>query len=137
MHPDESSERVSNETIDSDIYAQPRGELRNTLIAALRQAHKKRLSLSRREERLRRLHDMASIAERPAAALGRQVPGHWEGGFIKCAGNASAVGILVERKGRYVLLAKMDGTDAKAALEGFTRRMRILPGGVRKTPTYD
>jgi len=78
-----------------------------------------------------------SIHERPDEALGRQVPGHWEGDLIKGAGNASAVGTLVERKSRYVLLAKMDGTGAEAALEGFTRRMRTLPAAACKTLTYD
>ena len=37
MHPDEPNLRVSHETIYGYIYAQPRGELRQTLIAALRQ----------------------------------------------------------------------------------------------------
>jgi IS30 family transposase len=137
MHPDEPAERVSHETIYSYIYAQPQGELRKDLIAALRQAHKKRLARSRGTDRRGRLRDMVSIHERPEEALGRQVPGHWEGDLIKGAGNASAVGTLVERKSRYVLLAKMDGADAEAALEGFTRRMRTLPAGVRKTLTYD
>jgi transposase, IS30 family len=41
MYPDEPTERTSHETIYGCIYAQPRGELRKTLIAALRQAHKK------------------------------------------------------------------------------------------------
>ena len=137
MHPDEPAERVSHETIYSYIYAQPRGELRKVLIAALRQAHKKRLARSRGTDRRGRLRDMVSIHERPEEALARQVPGHWEGDLVKGAGNASAVGTLVERKSRYVLLAKMDGTGAEAALEGFTRRMRTLPAGVRKTLTYD
>ena len=137
MHPDEPTERVSHETIYSYLYAQPRGELRKTLIAALRQVHKKRLARSRGTDRRGRLRDRVSIRERPAEALGRQVPGHWEGDLVKGAGNASAVGTLVERKSRYVLLAKMDGTDAAAALDGFTRRMRTLPAGVRKTLTYD
>ena len=41
------------------------------------------------------------------------MPGHWEGDFIKGAGNKSSVGVLVERTSRLVLLAKMD--DATAA----------------------
>jgi IS30 family transposase len=137
MHPEEAAERVSHETIYAYIYAQPRGELRKLLIGALRQAHKARLPRSRGRDRRGRLRDMVSIHDRPPEALGRQVAGHWEGDLLKGAGNASAVGTLVERKSRYVLLAKVDGVDAESVLEGFTRRLRTLPPGVRQTLTYD
>lgn len=137
MHPDEPSERVSHETIYRYIYAQPRGELRKTLIGALRQAHKRRLPRSRGGDRRGRLPQRVSIHERPAEVLGREVPGHWEGDLIRGAGNASAVGTLVERHSRYLLLAKMQGIDAEGVLEGFTRRMRTLPASVRKTLTYE
>lgn len=137
MHPDEPDLQVSHETIYRYIYAQPRGELRKTLIAALRQAHKTRLPRTRGRDRRGRLRDMVSIHERPEEALGREVTGHWEGDLLKGAGNASAVGTLVERKSRYVLVAKLDGTDATAVRDGFTRRMRTLPPAVRKTLAYD
>jgi transposase, IS30 family len=137
MHPDAPSERVSHETIYAYIYAQPRGELRQLLIGALRQAHKTRLPRRRGQDRRGRLRDMVSIHERPAEVLGRQVPGHWEGDLLKGAGNASAVGTLVERKSRFLLLAKVDGTDAESVLDGFSRRMRTLPAGLRQTLTYD
>jgi IS30 family transposase len=137
MHPEEPSERVSHETIYAYIYAQPRGELRTLLIGALRQAHKKRLPRSRGQDRRGRLRDMVSIHDRPVEVQGRQVAGHWEGDLIKGAGNASAVGTLVERKSRFVLLAKVDGPDAESVLAGFTRRLRTLPASLRKTLTYD
>ena len=137
MHPDEPSLRVSHETIYAYIYAQPRGELRQLLIGALRQAHKRRLPRSRGRDRRGRLRDMVSIHDRPLEVQGRQVVGHWEGDLIKGAGNASAVGTLVERKSRFVLLAKMDGADAESVLEGFTRRLRTLPPSLRLTLTYD
>jgi len=137
MHPEEPSERVSHETIYAYIYAQPRGELRKLLIGALRQAHKKRLPRSRGQDRRGRLRDMVSIHDRPVEVQGRQVAGHWEGDLIKGAGNASAVGTLVERKSRFVLLAKVDRPDAESVLEGFTRRLRTLPASLRKTLTYD
>jgi IS30 family transposase len=43
--------------------------------------------------------------------------------LLKGAANRSSVGTLVERKTRFVTLAKMDGNGAAAALEGFTRQM--------------
>jgi transposase, IS30 family len=137
MHPEQPSERVSHETIDAYIYAQPRGALRKLLIGALRQAHKKRLPRSRGQDRRGRLRDMVSIHDRPVEVQGRQVAGHWEGDLIKGAGNASAVGTLVERKSRFVLLAKVDRPDAASVLEGFTRRLRTLPASLRKTLTDD
>ena len=74
---------------------------------------------------------MRSIHERPLEIEGRTVPGHWEGDLIKGAYNRSAVGTLVERSSRYVLLAKMDGTEAQSALEGFTRILRHVPRCMR------
>jgi IS30 family transposase len=47
------------------------------------------------------------------------------------------VGTLVERKTRFVILCKMDGNGAVAALDSFTRQMRRLPTALRKSMTYD
>ena len=136
-HPADKAMQVSHETIYAYIYAQPRGELRRTLIAALRQGHKKRLPRARGQDRRGRLRDRVSIHERPEEIEGREIAGHWEGDLIKGAGNKSAVGTLVERKSRYVLLAKQQGSDADSVLEGFSRRMSTLPASIRKTLTYD
>jgi transposase, IS30 family len=67
----------------------------------------------------------------------RLIPGHWEGDLLKGAANRSSVGTLVERKTRLVALAKMEGNGAAAALEGFNRQMRRLPGFLRRSLTYD
>ena len=82
---------------------------------------------ARGTDRRGQLPDMLSIHVRPPAVEDRALPGHWEGDFIKGAGNRSAVGVLVERSSRLVLLAKMD--DATAAL-----LWKAIPGNSTASP---
>nr|WP_011117673.1 IS30 family transposase [Acidithiobacillus ferridurans]AAC80182.1 transposase-like protein [Acidithiobacillus ferridurans] len=135
-YPEDKQWRVSHETIYQFIYAHPAGELRKALIAALRQGTRKAQARTRGKDRRGQLRNMRSIGERPLEAQDREIPGHWEGDFIKGAFNGSAIGTLVERSSRFVLLVRMEGTDADAALEGFTRRMP-LPKSILRTLTYD
>ena len=136
-HPDDSSQRVCHETIYQHIYAHPAGELKKMLIDALRKGHQKRRPRSRGKDRRGGIRNMRSIREMPEEAQSREVPGHWEGDLIKGAFNGSAIGTLVDRSTRFVILAKVDDASAEAVLEGFTRRLRTLPKALRKTLTYD
>ena len=136
-HPEDSSQRVSHETIYQYIYAHPTGELKKLLVGSLRQRHSKRRPRSRGKDRRGGLRNMRSIRERPAEAQAREIPGHWEGDLIKGAYNGSAIGTLVDRSTRFVILARVDDSSAEAVLEGFTRRLRTLPKALRKTLTYD
>lgn len=131
-HPD----YVSHETIYCAIYAQPRGTLRTELIQLLRKSHAGRLPRARGSRRTT-LPNMTSIDLRPPEVAARIVPGHWEGDLIKGARNASAVGTLVERSSRYVMLVKLNGFGSTPVLEGFTKRLRRVPASLRKTLTYD
>ncbi len=137
VFPDDPSRQVSHETIYTAIYAQPRGELRRELIACLRQGHAKRLPRSRGNDRRGQLPEMMSIHVRPPEVDDRVMPGHWEGDFIKGAGNQSAVGVLVERTSRLVLLAKMDDATAASALAGFTAKLNLIAAPLRQSLTYD
>lgn len=137
MYPEQPDFHVSHETIYCAIYATPRGELRRELISNLRQSHQERKARVQGTDRRGHLQDMRSIHDRPEEVLHRQVPGHWEGDLIKGAGNRSAVATLVERKTRFVVLAKMDGCGADAALEALTAKFRRIPLPLRKTLTYD
>jgi IS30 family transposase len=130
---------VSHETIYTALYALPRGALRQELIAYLRQGHVNRWRRSRGTNRKKTgfVTDDIRIHVRPPEITDRLIPGHWEGDFIKGAANRSAVGTLVERTSRFILLAHMDDCTSHAALKGFTRVLTDLEPTMRKTLTYD
>ncbi len=137
VFPDEPEFHVSHETIYTAIYAQPRGELRRQLIACLRHGRSTRMPRSRGEDRRGQIPEMVSIHVRPPEANDRVMPGHWEGDFIKGAGNKSSVGVLVERTSRLVLLAKMDDATAASALAGFSSKLNSIAAPMRQSLTYD
>jgi IS30 family transposase len=137
MFPENPDLQISHETIYNAIYAQPRGELRRQLIACLRQGKSTRMPRSRGEDRRGQIPDMVSIHVRPPEIESRLMPGHWEGDFIKGAGNKSAVGVLVERTSRLVLLAKMEDGAAASALAGFSAKLNSIVAPMRKSLTYD
>ena len=137
MWPDEPQRSVSHETIYNCIYAMPKGELRKDLIASLRRAKSKRMPRSRGEDRRGQMPDLLSIHVRPPEVNDRAFPGHWEGDLIKGAANRSAVGVLVERSSRLVMLIKLADATAAAALEGFTTKLRSIAEPMRQTLTYD
>lgn len=74
---------------------------------------------------------------RPPEVDARLVPGHWEGDFLKGAANRSALGTLVERSSRFVLLARVDNCSSHAAVQGFTALLNTIEPAMRKTMTYD
>jgi IS30 family transposase len=128
---------LSHETIYRAIYVLPRGEIRKEIIGLLRQAKKSRGLRSPAKERRGGLIDMISIHDRPPEVLTREFPGDWEGDFVKGAGNASAIGTLIERKSRFTILAKMKDCGSEAALKGFTRALENVPEAMRKSLAYD
>ena len=131
--------RVSHETIYNCMYTQPVGELRKELIACMRQAHNKRVP-RKVQDRRDQIPDMLSIHVRLPEIEDRLFPGHWEGDLIKGAANASAVGTLVERTSRLVMLVKLpEFKPASAAnvLQAFTDKLLGIAQPMRLSMTYD
>ncbi len=140
LHPDDGRQRVSHESIYTCIYAQPRGELKKELLSCLRMAHAKRWPRSKGKDRRGEIQDLLSIHVRPPEVADRQLPGHWEGDLIKGASNASAIGTLVERTTRLVLLVKLPHPNPATAahvLQAFSDKLRSIASPMRKTLTYD
>ena len=140
LHPSEAALRVSHETIYNVIYAQPRGELKRELVACLRMSRAKRWPRSRGEDRRGQMADLLSIHVRPPEIADRQFPGHWEGDLIKGKANASAVGTLVERTTRLLILVKLPHPHPATAahvLQAFTDKLNSIAQPMRQTLTYD
>ena len=140
IHPKDHPYRVSHETLYNCIYAMPVGQLKRELIACLRQARNKRTPRSKGQDRRGQIPDMLSIHVRPPEVQDRQFPGHWEGDLIKGAGNASAVGTLVERTSRLLMLVKLPHPQPASAanvLQAFTDKLLSIAQPMRRTLTYD
>ena len=81
---------------------------------------------------------MVMSSERPAEAEDRAVPGHWEGDLIVGTNSRSAVGTLVERSTRLVLLLHLPkGHDAKNVEAAMCKAIATLPSELARSVTWD
>ena len=68
----------------------------------------------------------------------RTIPGNWEGDLlIGKAKSPAAVGVLVERCSRRILLTKLEQRDAYTAYQAFAKKLKRIAPHLRKTLTYD
>ena len=136
-YPDNPEMRVSHETIYQSLFVQGRGELRRELARCLRSGRTTRRPRGRVEKR-GRLPGMVMISDRPAEVDDRAVPGHWEGDLILGEGSRSAVGTLVERTSRLVLLLHLRGDRSAEAVDIAMRRaITTLPKELLRSITWD
>ncbi len=136
-YPDDREMRVSHETIYQSLFVQGRGELRRELARCLRSGRTIRRPHGRVEKR-GRLPGRVMLSERPAEAEDRAVPGHWEGDIILGEGGRSAVGTLVERSSRFLLLLHLGGERSADAVDGAMRRaVTTLPKELWRSITWD
>jgi transposase, IS30 family len=136
-HPGEPSMQVSHETIYLSLYVQGRGLLRKELAQHLRRRHLIRQPKKRESTHLRQIKDMILISERPAEAADRAVAGHWEGDLL-LGTPTTAIGTLVERSTRFVMLFKLpSGINPESARVGLTEKILTLPENLRRSLTWD
>ena len=137
--PDDPEMWVSHETIYQSLYVQARGGLKRELTRHLRTGRALRKPQRKAEERRGRLKGMVMISQRPPEVEDRAVPGHWEGDLIMGSTESnSAVGTLVERTTRYVLLLHLPGGHtADIVQEAMVAKMADLPEQLRRSLTWD
>jgi transposase, IS30 family len=137
--PDRPEMHVAHETIYQALYLQGRGELRRELTRALRTGRTLRRPRRQPHQRTSRMAaPMILISERPAEAADRAVPGHWEGDLIIGKDNKSAIGTLVERATRYVMLVHLPhGRTAELVRDALTETVAGLPAHLKRSLTWD
>ncbi|MER7578993.1 IS30 family transposase [Kitasatospora sp. NPDC097691] len=137
--PERPEMHVAHETVYQALYIQGRGELRRELATALRTGRARRVPHRQAAARRPRFaHPMVMISERPAEAEDRAVPGHWEGDLIIGKDGASAIGTLVERATRYVMLLHLpNGRTAEHVRDALVETVRTLPGHLVRSLTWD
>ena len=121
--PDQPERHLCTESIYQAIYDPP--------IDLTRPAKRRRRRCRRRVqglERRGRLTSMTMIAERPAEVIDQVQVGHWEGDCLMGAGNRSAIGTLVERTTRFVILIHVPKGQptAEAMRDGITDALGVL-----------
>jgi IS30 family transposase len=137
-YPSDPVMRVSHETIYLSLFIQSRGALRRELQRCLRSGRAMRYPRAKRLPQGRgQLRDILHISQRPPEAADRAVPGHWEGDLV-FGKRPSAVGTLVERHSRYVLLFPLpEGVTAHQVRPALTAAVLGLPEQLRRSLTWD
>ena len=136
--PDNPEMWVSHETIYQSIYVQGRGALRRELAVHLRTGRALRKPRRSGNQRRGRIPDMVNISQRPAEVEDRAIPGHWEGDLLMGKNNKSAIGTLVERSSRYVMLLHLPNGHGPAQVErAIIAATQKLPDFIWKSLTWD
>ena len=139
--PDQPERWLCAETIYQAVYRPYLGGLPRELPGRVLR-HRRRHRVPRRVAQARRsgpVTGMTLIHERPAEALDRVEPGHWEGDLIMGTANRTAIVTLVERTTRYTLLGHLPDArhDALMVRDVVVAALGTLPPHLRLTLTPD
>lgn len=135
--PEDLDMRISHESIYLYVYLHAKPEVRKMLTLQLRQERKFRGNVRRGVDKRSKIVDAVSIDERPEEVIGREIPGHWEGDLIVGKDHKSAIGTIVERKTRTILLVSLKAMDATTVRKAFEKKFQHLPKHLKKSMTYD
>ncbi len=135
--PDQPERQLCTESIYQAVY-DPQTPLTRPAKTSLRSRRRRRRLQSTTTTRRRRLTAMTMIDARPAAVADRLEAGHWEGDLIMGKGNRSAIGTLIERQARFLILIHIpEAHTAVSVRDGIVGAVTDLPPALRRTLTWD
>lgn len=134
--PNEKYMNISHQSIYTFIYLLPRGELKKEINTYLRRKGKKAKPAGNIAN-IGKIPDMISIEERPKEVADRSVPGHWEGDLLIGNNHSSALGTIVERVTRTVILVPLKAMDAESVRKAFEKELKQFPKQLKLSMTYD
>jgi IS30 family transposase len=136
-HPEDEANRVSHETVYRSLFVQARGLLKIELLGHLDRSVRSGdpggqtpMAIDEGKSRSR------FNRQRPAAVEDRAIPGHWEGDLLTGSKN-SYIATLVERRTRYVTLAKVVNKDTQTVVSALIKQVKKLPNELYKSLTWD
>jgi IS30 family transposase len=137
-YPNDAEMQVSHETIYRTLFIQSRGALRKERTKHLRTGRViRRPAGTRLPDGRGGRPGILNISERPAEAVDRAVPGHWEGDLV-FGKRMSPVATLVERSTRFVMLVGLPGGHkADLVAEALAAKITTLPAALTRTLTWD
>lgn len=133
LYPDDERMRVSHESIYRYIKADRLGG--GSLWKRLRQNTKIRRKAYGSGARRCRIPDRVGIENRPPQVEARKQSGHWEADTM--LGSKGRLGTAVERKSRYVIIARLPDGRACEFNAAAIRHFKKIPKAQRKTLTTD
>jgi transposase, IS30 family len=136
-YPKDKSMQASHESIYTYIYLKAKKELKKELISYLRQEKGARKRPASRLDKRSTIPDRVGIEHRPEEVKDRIIPGHWESDLIIGKEQKSAIGTMVERTTRFVIMVKLQNRTAAEVRKAFANELKELPEHMRKTLTHD
>ncbi len=115
----------------------PKGELRKELIGYLRQKKKLRKNRKITSDKRVAIQDKISIHERPKEIEDKIIQVDCEGDILIGNDHKSALGSIVERTTRTVILVPLNGRDTVSVRKAFAQELKTLPGQMALSITYD
>ena len=139
LFPDRPEMQLVPESIYQAVYHPQRTGLSREKSPKLRSGRTCRRRRRQADQRATRFIDPGTLVDqRPLEAADRTVPGHWEGDLIMGTGNRTAIGTLVERSSRYVVLLHLpDGRTAEHVRDALIRNVASLPEQIIRSLTWD